>query len=95
MLANPRMDIKIIKQLGQGVMGTVFLAESAGRRYIYKIEKMNDPDIYERQVDFDTNVAKFYPDYFLTLKYRPQWSDCSTPIFIISSFFRHPNAIIS
>lgn len=75
------MDIKIIKKLGSGVMGTVFLIESGGYKYIYKIEKYK-PDkkplqhAYERQIDFDQNVAKFHPDKFLTLKSWGILSDC-------------------
>ena len=61
------MDIKIIEKLGAGYAGTVYLVESSGKKYIYKIEKMEDAEAYERQVDFDI-VAQKNPKYFMTLK---------------------------
>ena len=33
------MEVKLIKKLGSGLMGTVFLVESEKKKYIYKIEK--------------------------------------------------------
>jgi hypothetical protein len=69
------MDIKIIKKLGSGVNGTVYLAESNREKYIYKIEKY-EPEAsdvkfihcYDRQVDFDKKVAQKYPNKFMSLK---------------------------
>ncbi len=62
------MDIKIVKELGSGVMGTVYLIESSGKKYVYKIEKMENPEAYNRQIIFDREVAQKNPKYFLTLK---------------------------
>lgn len=67
------MDIKIIKKLGEGVNGTIYLINSSGKEYIYKIEKYiseSQPykDSFIRQVDFDNKVALYHPDKFLKLK---------------------------
>jgi serine/threonine protein kinase len=62
------MNIELIKKLGQGVQGTVYLVESDKKKYIYKLEKMQNSEMYERQVDFDSKIAQNFPDYFLTLK---------------------------
>lgn len=67
------MDIKIIKKIGEGFNGTVFLIEFNGEKMIYKIEKLNDFDqglksIYYRQIDFNENVACHYPNRFMVLK---------------------------
>lgn len=64
------MNIEIIKKLGEGVQGTVYLVKSSNKKYIYKIEKYKpgEPDdAYSRQVEFD-KFANEHPDKFMTLK---------------------------
>lgn len=71
-------NMKIIKKLGEGVAGTVYLAEfnkmsnAQHEQYIYKLEKWLPrrdllKDVYYRQVEFD-KFAKRYPNKFMTLK---------------------------
>lgn len=74
-------SIKIKKKIGEGVMGTVYLAKSNGNEYIYKIEKLDDHNegtksTYVRQIDFDENVASRYPERFMTLKQYGVILDC-------------------
>ena len=65
------MNVKIIRKLGSGVMGTVYLSEIDGVPAITKIEKY-DGDIttkasYIRQLIFNDAVAQHHPDRFMTL----------------------------
>jgi serine/threonine protein kinase len=87
------MNIKIIKTLGSGVMGTVYLAESGKTRYIYKIEKMDDVDIYNRQVDFNEMVGNQYPNSFLILKSHGVIDECDhkqpIPKWATGAFRKH------
>ncbi len=76
------MDIRVIREIGAGVSGTVYLVESGKKKYIYKIEKILDTEAYERQVDFDEKVAKFYPNTFLTLKSHGIINSCKHKQFL-------------
>lgn len=72
------MDIQIIKKLGQGAEGTVYLAKVKNKKYIYKIEKLNfEAKIaYDRQIEFNDTIAKKYPNKFMTLKSHGIIEDC-------------------
>ncbi len=76
------MDIKIIKELGHGLSGTVYLAESGKRKFIYKIEKyvLSEKSLlgtrYWRQVYFNGKVACYHPDKFMTLISHGVIYDC-------------------
>lgn len=68
------MDIKFIKELGSGGNGTVYLIESNKQKLIYKLERLdiynkNTPlqSEYYRQIEFNEDIAKYYPDKFMTL----------------------------
>lgn len=83
------MDIKIIKQIGQGLVGTVYLInygstsntkgqpQKKDTKAIYKIEKIIDLDNYNRQIDFDETVAKKYPGAFLNLEQYGIINNCT------------------
>lgn len=67
-------SIEVLKKLGNGVLGTVYLIKINGKKYIAKIEKISENEIkYNtsytlwREIDFSKFTAK-YPDYFMTLK---------------------------
>lgn len=67
-------DINIIKKLGSGMAGSVYLANSNGKECALKIEKISDNKIehnlkYEewREIEFSENFANNFPDQFITL----------------------------
>ena len=67
-------SIEVLKKLGNGVLGTVYLIKINGKKYIAKIEKIIEKEIkYNtsytlwRELEFSKFTAK-YPDYFMTLK---------------------------
>lgn len=77
------MDVlqsKIIKKLGSGVMGTVYLSNINGEEAITKIEKydgdMTTKSPFVRQLIFDEQVAKKYPHRFMTLISGSILNDC-------------------
>jgi serine/threonine protein kinase len=65
------MNVKIIKKLGSGMVGTVYLSIIDGKQAVTKIEKydgdLTTKSTFIRQIIFDENVAKFYPERFMTL----------------------------
>lgn len=76
------METQIIKKLGSGVMGTVYLVKVDGEDYIYKIEKFKSEakqlmNAFDRQIDFDETVAQHYPGKFLSLKSYGVIDNCS------------------
>jgi serine/threonine protein kinase len=75
------MEVKLLKKLGAGVNGTAYLAESKGKKYVYKIEKYVPESAplkhsYYRQVDFDEKVAQKHKDKFMTLKQHGIINEC-------------------
>jgi hypothetical protein len=76
------MDIKIIKKIGEGFNGTIYLIKSKNQKLVYKIEKLDDFDqgyksIYHRQIDFDEHVARHHPERFMMLKSYGVIEDCA------------------
>jgi serine/threonine protein kinase len=80
------MDFKVIKKLGNGVMGTVYLCRYNGLLATAKIEKvgsktssngdvMSSKGNYVRQVLFN-EFAKKYPNRFLTLLFASVINGC-------------------
>jgi serine/threonine protein kinase len=66
------MNVEVIRELGNGAEGTVYLVKSGKKTYAYKLEKYRQikdetKDTYYRQVEFD-KFAKLHPDQFMTLK---------------------------
>ena len=80
------MDIdkyKIIKILGRGMIGTIYLVEKNNKRYALKIEKrlLNDIKNHKNSpvwndIEFSKKMGNKYPDQFLKL-YAYDWiKDC-------------------
>jgi serine/threonine protein kinase len=71
------MDInkfKIIKELGHGMIGTVYLAKYKKKKYALKIEHILEEDIKEsssssvwREIFFSNKFANKYPEQFIKL----------------------------
>jgi hypothetical protein len=85
------MDIDkaiIIKKLGNGMAGTVYLVNIRKKMYALKIEKIADKFIHKkdmkkdvtsrewREIDFSLNFANEYPDQFITLYKYDIIKDC-------------------
>jgi serine/threonine protein kinase len=75
-------EYKILKELGYGYMGTVYLAEKDKEKYALKIEhvlesniKNKDSKIF-RENRFYKNFANKYPQYFVTMKDFTIVDDC-------------------
>jgi serine/threonine protein kinase len=67
-------DYTIIKELGYGMIGTIYLVKKDGKKYVMKIEKIDKKDIRKnlksyvwREIDFAEKVANLYPDQFMQL----------------------------
>jgi len=67
-------DYKIIKELGSGMFGTVYLVEKDGIEYALKIEHILEKDLKKdlssplwREIEFLNNFTKKYPDQFIQL----------------------------
>lgn len=65
---------KIVKELGSGYAGTVYLVIKNGKYYAMKIEKVLEEEKEKnykylgwREIDFAENVASRYKDYFIEL----------------------------
>jgi serine/threonine protein kinase len=74
------MNVKIIKKLGSGMMGIVYLTNIDGKQAVTKIEKY-DGDLttkspFIRQLIFNDKVARLYPDRFVTLVSSGSVNDC-------------------
>lgn len=74
------MNVNIIKKLGSGVMGTVYLSKIDGQPTITKVEKY-DGDLttkspYIRQLIFNEKIALKHPDRFMTLVSSGVINDC-------------------
>ena len=76
------MNIQLIKKIGSGVMGEVYLINFNKKKCVLKIEKA-DPIIdisnnaYSRQIKFDNFVKKSkYKKHLLTLKSYGWFEDC-------------------
>jgi hypothetical protein len=69
----PIEKVKIIKELGHGIMGTVYLVEYKGKNYALKIEHIFDEDIDDKtsptwnEILFAENLANKYPEQFMFL----------------------------
>ena len=68
------IDYNIIKELGNGMFGTVYLISSNGVKYALKIEHIlkkhiqyNKQSPLWREINFCKKVANKYPDYFINL----------------------------
>lgn len=65
-------DYKILKELGHGMFGSVYLAEKGGKKYALKIEKISDDKVdlrksLWREIDFYEKFSRFFPNYFSQL----------------------------
>lgn len=73
------MNCKIKKKLGSGFNGTVYLSEIDGKPAISKVEKYDGDSssrsTYIREIAF-SEVARKYPDYFLTLVFHGVIDNC-------------------
>ena len=77
-------EVILGKQLGKGMMGTVFLAhDKKGNKYAYKIERIlpksvqkSFKNVYWRENDFAKTLANKYPDHFMVLYDSKIDSDC-------------------
>jgi hypothetical protein len=68
------LEYKIIKELGYGMIGTVYLIETSEKNYALKIENVLDTDLIKssesrvwRELDFCLNFANKYPNHFTKL----------------------------
>jgi len=68
------LNLKKIKDLQCGWNGNTYLVEYINRQLVFKLEKMDVYDKslpltseYFRQIDFDKQIAKKYPNKFMTL----------------------------
>ena len=66
--------MKIIKKIGMGMFGTVFLVEDKQKQYAMKIQKILDIDMTEnsispiyREIEFNENIGSIYPEQFIQL----------------------------
>jgi serine/threonine protein kinase len=73
--SNSNIDsYEIIKELGYGFMGTVYLVEKNKKKYAMKIEHVLESDIINknskifRENRFYEKFANKYPEYFVTMK---------------------------
>lgn len=57
----------IIKILGYGMFGTVYLVQKDNKLYAMKIEKILDNKKYMREIQFAHNIANKYHDQFIKL----------------------------
>jgi len=67
-------DYKIIKELGSGMYGTVYLVEKDGKKYALKIGHILEKDLNKdlssplwREIEFMTNFTNNNPDQFMQL----------------------------
>ncbi len=67
-------DYKIIKELGHGLFGTVYLVEKNGKNYALKVEHILEKDVEKnlrsplwREIDFFSNFASKHKDQFIQL----------------------------
>lgn len=69
----PIDKVKIIKELGHGIMGTVYLVSYKGKNYALKIEHILEEDIADKsspiwnEIRFAEDVANSNPQHFMTL----------------------------
>ena len=63
--------LKIIKELGSGMKGTVYLAKYNNKYYAYKIEKILKKNISstKNEINFSLNFANKYHNQFILYKY--------------------------
>ena len=66
--------MKIIKKLGIGIFGTVYLVEDNKQKYAMKIQKILDIDMTKnslspiyRELEFNENIGEIYPQQFVKL----------------------------
>ena len=76
-------NYKIIKKLGFGGQGAVYLTEYKNKKYALKKEKMNNNDVkknlgsqFWREIEFITNMNKKCPNHFLKLYDYDIIDDC-------------------
>jgi serine/threonine protein kinase len=74
---------KIIKEIGYGVIGTIYLVSKNKRKYALKVEKRLISEINSKynspvwnDIDFCLKVGNKYPDYFLKLYEYDVIKDC-------------------
>jgi hypothetical protein len=69
----PINKVKIIKELGHGIMGTVYLVSYKGKQYALKIEHILEEDIEDKtsptwnEIYFTEDVANKHPEQFMVL----------------------------
>ena len=69
------MEFKIIRELGSGGNGTVYLIDHKKEKLVYKLERMDKfnkkkplTSEYYRQIKFNEDIAIDYPDKFMILR---------------------------
>ncbi len=74
---------KVVKELGSGYAGTVYLVVKQGKYYALKIEKVLEEEFTKnykylgwREIDFANQVASRYPNQFIELVDYDFISDC-------------------
>ena len=78
-------DLEIVKELGRGVHGVVYLAvDTKNIKYAIKVEKMMHRDVrkslsspYWREIEFAETMNKLFPDHFLKLINYEIKQDCT------------------
>jgi len=67
-------DYRIIRELGHGMIGTIYLVEKDGKKYALKIEHILKKDINEslssrlwREIEFAQQMGTRYPDQFMKI----------------------------
>jgi hypothetical protein len=69
----PIDKVKMIKELGHGIMGTVYLVTYKGKQYALKIEHILEEDIDDQssplwnEIRFAEDIANSNPEHFMTL----------------------------
>ena len=67
-------NYKIIKEMGSGMHGTVYLVKNKGKKYAMKVEQVFEKDLEKnlksviwREIDFAKNMSKKYPQQFMKI----------------------------
>lgn len=78
----PLDKVKIIKEIGHGIMGTVYLVSYNGNKYALKIEHVLEEDLYDatspvwNEITFAEDLANSNREHFMTLHNYDFVKDC-------------------